>query len=47
MIKYLLLLVLCGCTINLLNTSTNGKSSDVVDTEQAQSPNVNPELSIP
>lgn len=41
------LLLLSGCTLNLQNISSNGKSTDLVDDNQAATADVKPTLTLP
>lgn len=43
----MLLIVVTGCTVTLVNTSTNGRSSDTVDTEASATADVKPNVQIP
>ncbi len=43
----LIFLLLTSCTITLVNTSTNGRSSDVVDTDSKADATVTPTVSLP
>jgi len=43
----LLLFIICGCTINLQNTSSNGKASDLVDDVMESNPTISPDISVP
>lgn len=42
-----ILMTLSGCTYNLTNVCTNGKSSDVVDDTTTPTTNVSPKITIP
>lgn len=41
------IILLCGCTITLQNTSSNGKASDLIDDQMDTNPTVSPNISIP
>lgn len=38
---------LAGCTLSFQNIDTHGNASDLVDENQATSPNVSPDISLP
>jgi hypothetical protein len=40
-------LLLVGCTISFSNISTHGTATDLVDEQQAASPTVSPDISVP
>lgn len=40
-------LLLVGCTLSFSNISTHGTATDLVDEEQAATPNVSPTINIP
>ena len=49
MIKLWVLLVFIstGCTINMYNTSTNGRAEDTIDAESSAAADIKPNVSIP
>lgn len=39
--------LLAGCTISFTNIDTHGTADDVVDEQQAATPTISPQLSLP
>lgn len=43
---FLLLSILCGCTMSFQNIATHGKASDIVDESQTAQPDISAEVPI-
>lgn len=43
----IILLLLSSCTITMINTSTNGKSTDTVDTNSKADATISPNVTVP